>query len=142
MTLLQQAKQEWEVATKPYCKKHPISKFRPAFHIHEFRQYGKALAMLNWTGQYIEITKLETIEAGKGEATRLITFLKSISDKYQIPLCGHARKYDPDSPIPSGHLLTKEQLESFYVKQGFKLRTLDDNTSDMLYLPQSDVHAT
>lgn len=139
MTLLQQAKQEWEVNTKLYCKKHPISKFRPAFLKHKFRQYGNALAMLNWSQECIEISKFETLEAGSGDATRLIIFLKSISDKYQIPLCGHARIYEPDPPMPKGHLLTKEQLEGFYKKLGFNLRKIDADTSDMLYVPQCKV---
>ncbi|HZF02558.1 MAG TPA: hypothetical protein VE344_11785 [Methylomirabilota bacterium] len=136
MTPLQKAQQEWEANTTPHCKKHSLSKFRPASHIHEFRRFEKAIALLNWTENCIEITKFETLQPGGGGATHLIKFLKTIADKYQIPLCGHAIKYDPDPPIPEGHLLTKEQLEGFYKKHGFQLRKINDETSDMLYVPQ------
>jgi hypothetical protein len=136
MTPFQRARKEWETNTTPHSKKHPLSKFRPVYHTHEFRQFGQAIALLNWAGDCIEITKFETLQPGGGGPSRLIEFLKELADKYQIPLWGHARKYDPDAPVPKGHLLTKDQLEVFYKKRGFQLCRIDDDTSNMWYFPK------
>jgi hypothetical protein len=138
MTPIQKAQQDWENNTTLHLKKHLISRFRPVFQIQEFRQFGNAIAMLNWSGDCIEITKFETLRPNEGAATRLIEFLKSLADKYQVRLWGHARPYEPDSP-PTGHLLTKEELEEFYKKHGFQLRKIDAETSDMLYVPTLNV---
>jgi hypothetical protein len=131
-TQLQQAQQEWETNTTPCPKNHPVGKKN---HIHEFRQFDKAIAWLNWTGDCIEIVKFETLQPGQGGPTHLINFLKSLADKYQVRLWGHARIYKPDEPVPMGHLLTKEQLEEFYKKRGFLLRKIDADTSEMFYIP-------
>jgi hypothetical protein len=69
-------------------------------------------------------------------ASRLIRFLKLLADKYQIPLWGHARPYEPDPPHPAGRLLTKEELDNFYRKHGFKLREIDSCISDIKYVPK------
>ena len=135
ITPLQRAREEWEVNTTPHPKKHPLSEFRPAFHTHEFRQFGQAIAWLDWSEACIEIKKLETLQPGGGGPTRLIKFLKALADKCQAPLWGHARAYDPDPPLPKGHLLTKEELEAFYRKHGFQLRKVDDDTSEIKYIP-------
>jgi len=135
MSPLQQAQHEWEASTTPHPKKHPLSKFRPEFRTHEFRQFGKAIVLLNWAEDRIEITKFETLQPGGGDATRLIEFLKTLADKYQIPLWGHARIYEPDPPFPEGRLLTQEELEAFYKKYGFELREIDSNTSEISYFP-------
>ena len=138
MTPLQQARHEWEANTTPHPKKHPLSKFRAEFHTHEFRQFGQAIAWLNWTEDCIEITKFETLQPGGGGPSRLIEFLKTLADKYQVPLWGHARIYEPDPPIPEGHLLTRGQLENFYKKHGFKLRKIDTDTSELSYIPKQN----
>lgn len=137
MTPLQRAREEWEANTTPHPKKHPLSKFRmEEFLTHEFRQFGQAIALLDWAEDRIVITKFETLQPGGGGPTRLIEFLKILADKHQIPLWGHARKYDPDLPIPKGHLLTKDELEIFYKKRGFELCPIDADTSDMWYIPK------
>jgi hypothetical protein len=69
-------------------------------------------------------------------ASRLIRFLKLLADKYQIPLWGHARPYEPDPPHPAGRLLTKEELDNFYRKHGFKLSEIDSCISDIKYVPK------
>jgi hypothetical protein len=134
MTPLQCARQEWERGTTPHHKNHPVGKI---FHIHEFRQFGQAIALLNWAENQIEIAKFETLQPNQGAAARLIKFLKTLADKYQIQLWGHARTYLPDAPVPIGQLLTKDQLDNFYRKQGFQLRKIDANTSEIRYTPQN-----
>lgn len=136
MTQLLRARREWDANTKPHPKQHRASEFRPEFRTHEFRQFGQAIALLNWIEDRIEITKVETLQPGSGGPSRLIEFLKTLADKYQISLWGHARKYDPDPPMPKGHLLTKDELEIFYRKRGFELRQIDDDTSEMWYIPK------
>jgi len=136
ITPLQRARDEWEANTTPHPKMHRISEYREEFLKHEFRQFGQAIALLNWAEDCIEITKFETLQPGGGGATRLIQFLKTLADKYQVQLWGHARRYDPDPPMPEGHLLIKEDLEVFYKKRGFELRRIDADTSDMWYLPK------
>jgi hypothetical protein len=122
MTPLQRAREEWEANTTSHPKKHSISKFRPAFHIHEFRKFGQAIAWLKWDGDYIEITKFEKLPgAGRQAGTPLVEFLKSVADKYQIRLFGNATIYQPDPPIPEGPLLSQDQLEIWYKKHGFQL---------------------
>jgi hypothetical protein len=120
MTPLQRARDEWEANTTPHPKIHRI--------ISEYRAEDR-----------IVITKFETLQPGGSGATRLIEFLKTLADKYQIPLWGHARKYDPDPPTPKGHLLTKDELDIFYKKRGFELCPIDANTSDMWYIPKIPV---
>ena len=132
MTLLQCARQEWEDHTTPHPKNHPVGK---KIHVHEFRKYGQAIAWLEWGGDYIEITKLETLQPYGGGPARLVEFLKTLADKYQVQLQGRVRAYRPDPPIPEGHLLTKAQLESFYEKHGFQLCKIDADTSEMSYIP-------
>jgi hypothetical protein len=139
MAPLRQAEKEWETNTTPHPKKHRISEFRMEFLTHEFRQLGQAIALLNWAADRIEIIKFETLQPGGGSATRLIEFLKTLADKYEIPLWGHAKKYDPDPPMPKGHLLTKDELEIFYKNRGFELRRIDADTSDMWYIPKKPV---
>jgi hypothetical protein len=136
MTPIQYARQEWEANTTPHPKQHRVSKMRMAFHTHEFRQFGQAIALLNWAGDRIEITKVETLQPGGGSPSRLIEFLKTLADKYQVTLWGHARIYEPDAPIPRGHLLKKDELENFYKKRGFQLREIDHDASEISYVPQ------
>lgn len=127
---LRGAKKEWEANTTPCPKNHPVGK---KIHIHEFRQFDKAIAFLNWEGDCVEITKLETLEPGQGGPSRLICYLKALADKYEVSLWGHARCYEPDLPTPKGHLLAKEELEAFYRKHGFQLRKIDSDTSEIRY---------
>jgi len=136
MTPLQRAQEEWEANTTPHPKKHLLSKFRTAFHIHEFRQFGEAIALLDWAKDCIVITKLETLQPGGCGPSRLIEFLKALADKYQVSLWGNARIYEPDPLVPEGHLLTKDQLENFYKKRGFQLRKIDADTSEISYIPK------
>jgi hypothetical protein len=134
-TPLQQAQQEWEAHTTPRPKNHTYGKRNPEIIVHEFRQFDKAIALMNWDGNRIEITKLETLQPGQGGATRLIFYLKALAHKYHVPLWGHARVYEPDPPIPVGPLLDYEKLIKFYLKHGFQLREIDANTSEFSYFP-------
>jgi hypothetical protein len=106
------------------------------FHIHEFRQFGEAIALLQWADDRIEIAKFETLQPNRGAATQLVEFLKTLADKYQVELWGHAKTYLPDPPVPQGQLLDKEQLEDFYSKHGFQLRKIDADTNEIRYFPQ------
>ena len=128
------ALQEWESNTTPHPKTHPIGN---EIHMHSFRRFGEAIAWLEQCGDCIVITKVETLQPRGGGPSRLIEFLITLADKYQIELCGHARKYVPDLPVPEGHLLTKEELEIFYKKRGFHLREIDRDTSEMSYVPRN-----
>lgn len=134
-TPLKQAQQEWEADTMPHPKNHLCGKENREPCVHEFRQFDQAIALLDWAGDCIWITKFETLQPGQGGASRLIRRLKALADKYQVRLCGYAKNYEPDPPVPKGHLLTKEELEAFYEKHGFQRRKIDADTSEVLYLP-------
>jgi hypothetical protein len=139
MTPVEQAQRKWEANTKPHPKNHivrPVVRNNPIIFKEEFRQFDKAIALLNWNVDCIEILKLETLQPRHGGPTRLISFLKCIADEFQIPLWGHARLYELDPPFPEGDLLTKEKLYQFYEKHGFQLRKIDDDTSEISYAPR------
>ena len=119
MTPLQLAQKEWEDKTIPHPKNHLVGK---KIHIHEFRKFGEAIAWLQWDGKYIVISKFEKLPgAARGAGTRLVRFLISLADKYQLRIFGNLRCYEPDPPIPCGSLMTQDVLESWYKKQGFKI---------------------
>jgi len=67
MTPLELTRKEWENITVSAPKTH--FRFRKPI-THEFRKYGQALAWLDFDGGYIEIVKLETLEAGRGGANQ------------------------------------------------------------------------
>lgn len=139
MTPLKQAQQEWETKTTPHPKIHhvrPVVRNSPITRIEEFRQFDKAIALLNWDSDCIEILKLETLQPRQGGPSRLICFLKHLADKYQVTIWGHARPYEPDPPFPAGGIITKDQLDNFYRNHGFELREIDALTSDIKYLPK------
>ena len=139
MTPLKQAQQEWEAKTTPHPKIHhvrPVVRNNPITRIEEFWQFDKAIALLNWDSDCIEIVKLETLQPRQGGPSRLIGFLEQLADKYQVTIWGHARPYEPDPPCPADGLLTKDQLDNFYRKHGFVLREIDAHTSDIKYLPK------
>ena len=123
MTPLQLAQKEWEDNTTCHPKKHQISKFRLVFHTHEFRQFEQAIALLNWSGDCIEITKLEKLPGQRrGAAIPLVKFLKTLADKYNVRIFGHVKPYTPDPPWPDDeHVPTQEELEAWYKKHGFQL---------------------
>jgi hypothetical protein len=123
MTPLQRAREEWEANTTPHPKKHPLSKFRPAFHTHEFREFAEAIAWVEWDGKYIEIKKIEKIPcAGRGAAIPIVNFLKVLADKYHVRLWGQAKSYTPDPPwCDDERILSQEELEAWYERLGFQL---------------------
>jgi hypothetical protein len=137
MTAIEQAQQEWEANTTPHFKKHSISQFRPAFHIHEFRKYGKAIAWLQWDEGRMEIKKIETLGECKGAATKLIEFLKTLADKYNICIFGNAVVYTPDPPIPKVILFSQQQLEDWYKHLGFKLVKIGETGLTAIWYPDA-----
>ena len=139
MTPLKQAQQEWEANTTPHPKTHhvrPVVRNNPIPFSEDFRQFDKAIALLNWNSDCIEIAKLETLQPRQGGSSRLIVFLKKLADKYQVIIWGHARPYEPDPPCPADGLLTKDQLDNFYRKHGFVLREIDSTASEIKYVPK------
>jgi hypothetical protein len=135
-TPLQLAQDEWEGKTQPNPKSHPVDLAGKVVHIHDFRKYGQAIALLNFDSEYIEITKLEKIPgAGRGAAIPLVEFLKAIADKYSLRLYGHATIYIPDPPIPEGPFPTQEELEIWYLNRGFKLRTKGKPAPVVIWYP-------
>jgi hypothetical protein len=138
MTPIEQAQQEWDANTTAYPKIHhvrPIVRNNPITFPEDFRQFDKAIALLNWNSDCIEITKLETLQPRQGGPSRLIGLLKRIADKYQLMIWGHARPYEPDPPFPVGGIITKDQLDNFYRRHGFVLREIDSYASEIKYVP-------
>ena len=113
----------------------PVVKNKPIYLKEDFRRRGNAIAWLQWNEDCIEIKKLETLFPHGGGPTQLITFLKSLADEFQIPLWGHARIYELDTAFSKEQLLIQEELEAFYKKRGFELRTIDADTSEIKYIP-------
>jgi hypothetical protein len=131
MTPLQLAQEEWEQNTTPHAKLHRVGK--QTVHEHEFRKYGQAIAWLKWDGDCIEIAKFETLQPSQGNASKLIEFLKNLSNKYKVRIFGHATAYLPDPPIPKGELISQKELEEFYSRHGFKLRKITRDASEVIY---------
>ena len=125
-TPLQQAQQEWEDNTTHHPKEHFYENGKKQ-GTDPFRKYGHAIAWLEWDSKSIVIKKIEKLPcAGRGAASSLINFLKSLADKYQIRIWGNPIRYDPDPPVPCGPLLTQDQLEAWYEKHGFQIRKIQN----------------
>lgn len=121
--------------TTPCTKIHYIGK-TPSFD--EFRQYGQAIAWLEWESDYILISKMEAVlQARQGAAKQLVEFLKSLADKYHVRLFGHAVVYSPDPPVPVGDLLNQKQLEDWYVRRGFQLRRIRGTDKSAIWYPEA-----
>jgi hypothetical protein len=124
MTPFQRAREEWEANTTPHPKKHSLSKFRTEeFLTHEFRQFGQAIALLDWAEDCIEINKLEKLPCGgRGAAIPIVNFLKMLADKYHVRLSGQAIPYTPDPPwCDDERIPSQEELEGWYERRGFQL---------------------
>jgi hypothetical protein len=130
MTSLELAWREWLENTTPYPKNELIGRH---LFIDEFRRYGQALAWLKPGLDYILISKIEALQTRRGEAKRLIEFLKTLSDKYAIRLFARALAYIPDPPLPSGPLLSQRELEDWYGRLGFEIRPLNKNVAEIGY---------
>ncbi|MGA3283973.1 MAG: hypothetical protein ABSD57_05910 [Verrucomicrobiota bacterium] len=137
MTPIQLAEKEWEANTTPHPKMHRISEFRMEFRKHEFRQYGEAIALLNWPQDCLEIAKLERLPGvGRGATTPLVIFLKSLADKYHIRLSCLVKPYKPDLPWPDDERIpTQEELETWYKKRGFQLLTQEKPAPTWAWYP-------
>lgn len=130
MTSLELAWKEWQEHTTPYPKDQIIG--RHVF-VDEFRRYGQALAWLKPGPDYILISKIEALQTRRGEAKRLLEFLKSLSDRYKIRLFARALAYIPDPPLPSGPLLSQRQLEDWYGRLGFEIRPINKHVAEIGY---------
>ena len=127
--------QEWHNHTTPHAR---LQYFHETAFSYEFRRYGQAIALLEPKGDYIFISKLETLQACRGAAKGLIEFLKQLSDKHEVRLFARAIAYKPDPPVPSGHLLTQAELLEWYGKLGFRVWPINRQSADVGYpdLPQ------
>jgi TPR repeat protein len=133
MTPLQLAQKEWEDKTTRHPKERLVGK---KIRTQEFRKFGEAIAWLRWDGNHIEMKKMEKLPcAGRGSGTSLINFVKSLADNYQVRIFGNPMSYDPDPPIPCGHLLTQGRLESWYKKHGFKIVKIQDSDIPIMWYP-------
>lgn len=133
MKSIQRARKEWEDKTVPHPKWHFIGSecFRD-----EFRQYGNAIALVDWNRDYALISKLERLPlSGGGETKKLIKFLKSLAEEYHFRLYGQAVAYIPDRPCPEGPFLTHEELEHWYRAQGFKLCKIKGSERSEIWYP-------
>ena len=136
VTPLQLARKEWESETTDHPKQHFYENGKKQGGLDDFRKYRQAIAFIKWDGEDIEITKLEKLPgAGRGAAIPLVNFLKTLSDKYHIRLWGQAKSYIPDPPRPEGPLLTQEQLEAWYKRQGFQLCTQGKPAPTWIWYP-------
>lgn len=110
------AKAEWEAATSPYPLLHRQSYGEEVEEL--FRRYGDAIAWLDW-GDCCLISKIETLKAGTGAATALLSFLKSLADKHSFRIYGNPVVYEPTSPQAATNPLSQEALNAWYSKRGF-----------------------
>ena len=111
------ARSEWEANSTPAYRvrrqlRHEV--------IDEFRMYGDAIAILQWTN-ICTISKIETLRPRVGAATALLKFLKSLADRYQITLLGIATAYRPDEQTSEIEFLSQEELQSWYERHAFQL---------------------
>lgn len=136
---LQQAQQDWENKTIPHPKQHFNKNGKKQEGLQDFRKYEQAIALINWEGEYIEITKMEKLpEAGRGAAIPLVNFLKTLADKYQLRIRGLVNPYIPDPPRPDEPPITQEQLEAWYEKCGFQLLAQGKPAPTWIWYPDID----
>lgn len=129
-TALDRAWQEWLAQTTAHPKTHRVGK---RSFVYEFRRYGQALAQVEPKGDYLVISRLETLETGQGAAKGLVRFLKSLADKNRVRLYARAVAYRPDPPVPAGHLLTQAELQAWYGRLGFQVWQINMNSADVGY---------
>ena len=135
-TPLRLAQQDWEVNTTPHPKQHFYSNGKKQEGLQEFRKYNQAIALINWDGEYIEITKLEKLpDSDRGAAIPLVDFLKALADKYLVRISGQAKSYTPDPPWIEELPITQEQLEAWYKKRGFQLFTRGKPAPTWIWYP-------
>ena len=124
------AKVEWENKTIEHSK----SRIRPGGDIVQdpFRKYGDAIAWLEWSN-YCVIVKIETLFHGKGQATALLTFLKSLADKHQFLITGNPCCYETKVPEVDRNGLNQDQLEAWYRKNGFLIVNGESGVKTLWY---------
>jgi len=66
--------------------------------------------------------KIETLKPRTGASTHLLSFLKSIADKFSIHITGNPICYEPTYQAVAAAPLSQDQLEKWYTKQGFEVR--------------------
>jgi hypothetical protein len=129
-TPVELAWKEWLNNTTPHAR---IQYLNETPFSYEFRRYGQAIALLEPKGDYIFISKLEALQTGQRAAKNLIEFLKKLSDKYDVRLFARAIAYQPDPPVPTGHLLTQTELQDWYAKLGFRVWPINRQSADVGY---------
>lgn len=117
MAPILQARAEWEANSTPAPRMRRQGRCEVT---DQFRQYEDVIAILEWT-ELCVISKVETLRPHVGAATRLLQFLKSLADRHQITLFGNATAYCPDEHRSKIELLSQDQLETWYERQGFRL---------------------
>ena len=135
-TPLQQAQQDWKAKTTEHPKQHFYKNGKKQDGLQHFRKYDQAIALINWDGEHIEITKLEKLPGtSKGAAIPLVDFLKALAVKYGIRITGQVKPYTPDPPWTKEPPITQEQLEAWYKKLGFRLFSRDKHATTWIWYP-------
>lgn len=81
-----------------------------------YRLYGHTRAALETESGYLVLCRIETPaeHRGQGSASRLITLLKDICDRYNLVLLGQATAYDDTG-------LAQDVLLQWYERHGFEI---------------------
>lgn len=80
----------------------------------------------------IILQKLHSVEKGKGKAKNALILLKSISDKYKLPIYLVSYAFNTDSDEGG---LDQEELDKFYQNMGFKFLHRPNKTQMAVYYP-------
>jgi len=109
------AERAWLELTTPSDRRHVGRRGQVTY---PFRQYGQAVAWIEWQPGRAIILKLETL-GGKGEGAKLIRALIQIADQHGIRITGNASPYaTPERPAPTP---SPEQLCDYYRSLGFEV---------------------
>ena len=117
MTPIELVRAEWEASTA-FCPRTWFAGKRRLLVTDNFRRYGEAIAVLEWSS-YCVVSKLESLSPRGGAASRLIAYLKTLADSHRIVLFGNATAYVPETQTVLNGLLTQSELEAWYQRHGF-----------------------
>lgn len=115
MRNIEQAKRDWESATRPATRHIRRSKRREVDE--PFRGFEEAEAWVEWSNN-CELKKIESHSPGTGAGTNLLRLLQEICFRHGVQILANALAYEPDINVQATGL-PQEELVEWYIRHGF-----------------------
>lgn len=97
-----------------YMKEYHQSSQAHPFNAHA-RIVHNTITHLSKDGNEVHIHDIQTLESGKGHATKALKHLTNLADKHNVKLNLHAKAYSKDKT----HIRSSKKLSDWYKKHGF-----------------------